>query len=247
MLVAGIAHEINTPVGAIHSTHDTLQRAVEKLKMELDRICCPGEPETTEINSIMKIVEDANLILASGSDRVTEIVRRLRSFARLDEAELKLADIQIGLEDTLALIQHELKRGITVTRNYGDVPPFACYPGRLNQVFLNILINACQAIGARGEISITTRHEGARVFIEIADNGAGILPEHLGRIFDPGFTTKGRGVGTGLGLSICYQIIQDHQGEIEVASEVGKGTKFTLMIPMDLKAKYDASANQSGS
>jgi PAS domain S-box-containing protein len=240
MLVAGIAHEINTPVGAIHSTHDTLQRAVQKLKSELDRVCRPGEPRTAAIDSTMKIIEDATLIIASGSDRVTDIVHRLRSFARLDEAELKMADIQVGLEDTLALIQHELKHGINVKRNYGNVPPFACYPGQLNQVFLNILINARQAIGTRGEISITTHHEDARAFIEIADNGSGIPGEHLSRIFDPGFTTKGVGVGSGLGLSICYQIIRDHRGEINVTSEVGKGTTFTLILPMDLKTKPDA-------
>jgi two-component system NtrC family sensor kinase len=152
---------------------------------------------------------------------------------------LKMADIQMGLEDTLALLQHELKHGINIKRNYGNVPPFACYPGQLNQVFLNILINARQAIGTRGEINITTHHEDARAFIEIADNGSGIPSEHLSRIFDPGFTTKGVGVGSGLGLSICYQIIRDHHGEINVTSEVGKGTTFTLILPMDLKIKCD--------
>jgi PAS domain S-box-containing protein len=236
MLVAGIAHEINTPVGAIHSTHDTLQRAIQKLKLEMDQICRQGDPSTDEIESIFKIIEDANLIIASGSDRVTDIVRRLRSFARLDEAELKPADIQVGLDDTLALIHHELKHGIKVNRNYGNVPPFACYPGRLNQVFLNILINARQAIGNEGEISIATYYEDARAFITISDDGAGIPSELLSRIFDPGFTTKGVGVGTGLGLSICYQIIRDHRGEIQVSSEVGKGTTFTLILPMDLKS-----------
>jgi signal transduction histidine kinase len=234
MLVAGIAHEINTPVGAIHSTNDTLQQAIQKLKSELDGICRPGEPVTSRIASILSIIEESNLLVASGSDRVIDIVRRLRSFARLDEAELKLADIQEGLEDTVVLIHHELKHGIQVNRNYGNVPPFACYPGRLNQVFLNILINARQAIGAQGEISITTFREGNRAFIEIADNGSGIPSEHLSRIFDPGFTTKGVGVGTGLGLSICYQIVRDHKGEIKVTSEVGKGTTFTLILPMDL-------------
>jgi len=173
-------------------------------------------------------------VIASGTARVTEIVRRLRSFARLDEAELKLADVREGLEDTLALIHHELKHGITVRRNYGDVPPFACYPGRLNQVFLNILINARQAVGGQGEITITTYRRGNNACIEIADNGAGIPPEHLARIFDPGFTTKGVGVGTGLGLSICYRIVQDHRGEIKVASQVGVGTRFTIVLPMDL-------------
>ena len=234
MLVAGIAHEINTPIGAIRSMHDTLQRAVQKLESTLESVCCPDAPETGAIQSFMRIIGEANQVIASGTARVTEIVRRLRSFARLDEAELKLADVREGLEDTLALIHHELKHGITVRRNYGDVPPFACYPGRLNQVFLNILINARQAVGGQGEITITTYRRGNNACIEIADNGAGIPPEHLARIFDPGFTTKGVGVGTGLGLSICYRIVQDHRGEIKVASQVGVGTRFTIVLPMDL-------------
>ncbi len=234
MLVAGIAHEINTPIGAIHSTHDTLLRALQKLRAELDRIYGLNRPEKAGIDAMMDMIEDANRITASASDRVIDIVRRLRSFARLDEAELKLADIEQGIEDTLALIHHELKHGITVKKNYGNIPPIACFPSRLNQVFLNILINARQAIGERGEILVATRCEKAWACVEITDNGPGIRPEHLSRIFDPGFTTKGVGVGSGLGLSICYQIIKDHHGEIKVASEIGKGTTFTLILPMNL-------------
>ena len=148
--------------------------------------------------------------------------------------KLKEADIRDGLEDTLGILQHELKRGITVRRDYGEVPPFAHCPGRLNQVFLNILVNAIQAIGKQGEITVTTRRKGNRAFIEITDTGCGIPAENLERIFDPGFTTKGVGVGTGLGLPICYQIVRDHDGEIRVASEAGKGTTFTIVLPMDL-------------
>ena len=234
MLVAGIAHEINTPVGAIHSMHDTLQRAVQKLKIALGEVCRTGAPETEAIGTIMKIIEDANRVIASGTGRVSDIVRRLRSFARLDEAELKRADIREGLEDTLVLLHHELKHGITVRRNYGAVPPFACYPGRLNQVFLNVLNNARQAVGDKGEICVSTYCKDGKACIEITDTGPGIPPEQIGRIFDPGFTTKGVGVGTGLGLSICYQIVRDHRGEIRVASEVGKGTTFTIVLPMTL-------------
>jgi signal transduction histidine kinase len=226
-------------VGAIHSTHDTLQRAIEKLSTELVRTRNPDEIQEAKIASIMKIIEEANRVIASGTSRVTDIVRRLRSFARLDEAEMKLADIHECLEDTLALAQHELKHNVSIKRNYGDISPFACYPGRLNQVFLNILMNARQAIKTQGEISITTYRKDNHAYIEIADNGSGIPPEHLNRIFDPGFTTKGVGVGTGLGLSICYQIIRDHKGEIRVASEVGKGTKFTIALPMFLEVKKD--------
>ena len=125
-------------------------------------------------------------------------------------------DIHEGLDDTLTLIHHELKHSIKVTKNFGKIPQIAVFPGRLNQVFLNILINARQAMKEGGEITISTYSNDEKVFIEFKDTGSGIRPEHVKRIFDPGFTTKGVGVGTGLGLSMCYQIIQDHQGEILV-------------------------------
>ncbi|MCP4633419.1 MAG: hypothetical protein GY855_10880 [candidate division Zixibacteria bacterium] len=162
------------------------------------------------------------------------IVRRLRSFARLDEAEIKEADIHDGIEDTLTLIHHDIKHRLTVEKDYGDIPLISCYPGRLNQVFLNLFVNANQAIEDKGLIKIMTWMENEKVFITISDDGKGIPENEVSRIFDPGFTTKGVGVGTGLGLSICYQIIQDHRGEIKVESEIGKGTKFTIVLPTDL-------------
>ena len=150
------------------------------------------------------------------------------------EAELKEADLHEGLEDTLVLIHHEIKHNIEIVRNYGEIPSISCYPGRLNQVFLNILINAKQAIRDKGKISISTHQDNGKIFIEFADTGLGISKEKLSKVFDPGFTTKGVGVGTGLGLSICYQIIQDHHGEIRVDSEVDIGTTFTIILPINL-------------
>jgi PAS domain S-box-containing protein len=233
-LVAGIAHEINTPVGAIGSMHDTLVRALRKLEGTLNEEH-PGIVDSSpSLQSALKLVQEANRVIESGTQRVTEIVRRLRSFARLDQAELKRADIHEGLEDTLALIHHELKHTIVVKREYGNIPPISCYPGRLNQVFLNLLNNARQAIRGKGEIGIRTFVREERVHIVVSDTGSGISPENLRKIFDPGFTTKGVGVGTGLGLSICYQIVRDHRGEIRVASEPGKGATFTVILPMDL-------------
>jgi signal transduction histidine kinase len=239
-LVAGVAHEINTPVGAINSMHDTLMRAVEKLKTQLESCLAENREEQARILSSLQAVDDANKVIASGTDRVIEIVKRLRSFARLDEAELKDADINEGLEDTLTIIHHEIKHNITVNKNYGDIPRISCFPGHLNQVFLNILINAKQAIAEKGEISITTFARDDKVFVEIKDSGEGIPKDKLDRIFDPGYTTKGVGVGTGLGLSICYQIIQDHRGEIKVESETGKGTTFTVILPTDLEKQLEA-------
>ena len=119
-------------------------------------------------------------------------------------------------------------------KHFGEIPPVVCYPRRLNQVFLNILVNAKQAVEVTGEISITTFQKDHKVHVAIRDNGVGIPEENLEKVFDPGFTTKGVRVGTGLGLSICYQIIQDHKGEIKVESRVGEGSTFTVMLPMDL-------------
>jgi PAS domain S-box-containing protein len=233
-LVAGIAHEINTPVGAISSMHNTLMRAVDKLKNILDIDLKKDCKENKQLINTFNLIEEANRVINSGTDRVTNIVKRLRSFARLDEAELKNADINEGLEDTFTLIYHEIKQNINVIKNYGDIPKIACYPGQLNQVFLNILINAKQAIRDKGTISITTYEMDNYVHIEIKDNGVGIPEENIKKIFDPGFTTKGVGVGTGLGLSICFKIIQAHRGDILVESEVGKGSTFTVVVPKNL-------------
>jgi PAS domain S-box-containing protein len=243
-LVAGIAHEINTPIGAVNSMQDTLFRALEKLKDTIGTLYSKEQKKVSDIKTNLKVVDESKKVINSGTERVINIVKRLRSFARLDEAELKTVDIHEGLEDTLTLIHHDIKHNIQVKKNYGDIPPIACYPGRLNQVFLNILVNAKQAIKGKGIIDINTYTKQKKVFIEIKDNGEGIDNEHLKKVFDPGFTTKGVGVGTGLGLSICYQIMQDHRGEILVESEVDKGTTFTVVLPMDLDNKINQGSDR---
>ena len=233
LLVAGIAHEINTPIGAVNSMHDTSVRAIQKLK---DLVAELNLDEAGQIRAakVFEAIDSSNKVIKSGTERVGGIVRRLRSFARLDEAELKTVDIHEGLEDTLTLINHQIKNRIEVIKNYGQLPKIACYPGKLNQVFLNLLNNAHQAIERKGTISITTSSDESNVYIEIKDTGSGIPKENLSQVFDPGFTTKGVGVGTGLGLSICYQIITDHKGEIKVESREGKGTTFTIILPNNL-------------
>jgi signal transduction histidine kinase len=235
LLVAGIAHEINTPMGAIASTHDTLFRAIERVKAELDET---ASPKTARL---LSMVTDSAKLLRDATTRVTTIVRRLRSFARLDEAELKEADLNAGIEDTLALAAHEL-RGVRVVRELGQLPTVTCYPGRLNQVFLNVLVNARHAVSADGEITVRTSQVGEEVHVMIRDNGSGIAPSDLARVFDPGFTTKGVGVGTGLGLSICYQIIEAHKGHIDIESEVGRGTTVTIRVPVRPPADAPARA-----
>jgi signal transduction histidine kinase len=235
-LVAGVAHEINTPIGAVVSMHDTLVRTLDRLKRNLE-VKYSGELEKDQtLRSTFELIQRANVVIGSGCSRVTEVVRRLRSFARLDEAELKKVDIHEGLEDTLILIRHEMSPHVKINRNYEAVPPLYVYPGRLNQVFLNVLNNAREAIRDEGEITITTFMENGNVAVAFRDTGMGIPQKNLKSIFDPGFTTKGVGVGTGLGLSICYQIVEDHKGDIRVESEEGKGSTFTITLPADLRA-----------
>jgi PAS domain S-box-containing protein len=233
-LVAGIAHEINTPVGAMTSMHDTLMRAIAKLKEHLKETN-PGAFEKDErLKSLFAMIDESNQVIRSGASRVAEIVRRLRSFARLDEAELKKVDVHEGLEDTLTLVHHEIKHNIQIVRDYGTLPVMSVFPSRLNQVFLNLINNARQAIHNKGTITLRTWVEDKTAAIAITDDGVGIPKENLSRVFDPGFTTKGVGIGTGLGLSICYQIVKDHRGRIDVESEVGKGATFTVRIPTNL-------------
>ena len=232
-LMAGIAHEINTPVGAIHSMHDTLVRAVKKLKETIEKDFQEDYKEHRGLQRALKIIQDSNRVIETGTGRVTTIVRSLRNFARLDQAEVKEIDIHQGLEDSLMLVHHDIKNRIEMVKNYGEIPPLCCYPGRLNQVFLNILNNAQQAIEGKGTITVATSLQGNEIRVAIQDTGKGISEENQKKIFEPGFTTKAVGAGTGLGLSICHQIVQDHKGRIEVESKMGEGTTFTVVLPLD--------------
>ena len=142
-----------------------------------------------------------------------------------------MADLHEGIESTLTLLRHRLEERITVERRYGDLPEILCYPNRLNQVFMNVLLNAIQAIEERGTITIGTRREAGDAVVEFGDTGVGVPADRLDRIFDPGFTTKGSGVGTGLGLSISYRIVEEHRGSIVLSSEPGRGTGVTIRLP----------------
>ena len=170
---------------------------------------------------------------ATAGDRITELVSSLKNFARLDEAEFQKADIHEGIDSTLTLVQHELKDKVEVVKEYGEIPKIFCYPNQLNQVFMNLFVNAVQAIEEKGTITIETSADDTNVYVQIADTGKGIPAEDLDRIFEPGFTTRGTGVGTGWGLSISYNIIQKHNGDITVESGVGKGTEFVISLPIE--------------
>jgi len=224
-LVAGVAHEINTPLGAMTSNTDVLDRGLRKLA---PLIPAEGKALVTTLEPLLQTNAEA-------CRRISAIVKNLKTFARLDEAEWKSADLREGLESTLALVHHLHKGRIDIVREYADVPRVECHPGQINQVFMNLLVNAIQAIepgDGPGTIWIRLGRQGDRVKVEVQDTGIGIAEAHLPKIFDPGFTTKGVGVGTGLGLSICYRIITDHHGTIQAASRKGQGTTFTVLLPI---------------
>lgn len=246
-LAAGVAHEINNPVGFITSNLGTLGKYIERLKefisLQTNASDANGGPESfDELNTARKklkvdyILEDIpDLIKESleGAERVKEIVQNLKSFSRVDQAETKPANINDCLESTLKIVWNELKYKCEVVKEYGDLPQTLCSPQQLNQVFVNLLVNAAHAIEKQGVITIKTWTADKDIYASISDTGRGIPQENLARLFEPFFTTKEVGKGTGLGLSIAYDIIaKKHHGEIIVDSEVGKGTTFTVRIPV---------------
>lgn len=241
-LVAGVAHEINTPVGAVASSANTSARSLAMMREILsnDDSTAPVQDDPS-FRKALRILNDNQGVIESASQRINTIVRSLKNFARLDGSELMEVDLHEGLESTLALVRHELADRIEVVRLYGELPRIQCYPSRLNQVFMNLLVNAAQAIEGTGTIQIRTGLDSGEVFVEVRDDGCGITDETQKQIFDPGFTTKGVGVGTGLGLAISYQIIRDHRGRIDVESEPGKGTLFRLVLPRRAKQTSGAA------
>jgi signal transduction histidine kinase len=231
-LVAGVAHELNNPVGSIYANMANMQRYLGDLQntfqsIDLDAGTAPG------VDRIFSVLDRLSQSCTHGAERIKRIVQDLRTFSRLDEAELKAADIHESIDNTLALLEHTLEHRITVHRNYGDIPKVLCYAGQLNQVFMNLLSNASDAIPETGDITITTRLSGDTVHIIFQDTGTGISPDDLPHIFEPFVTTKDIGSGTGLGLSISHGIIEKHQGRIEVESEPGKGSVFTVVLPLN--------------
>jgi signal transduction histidine kinase len=172
-----------------------------------------------------------------GLNRVKKTVSALREFSHADQDEPAWSDLNEGLESTINIVWNELKSRATLHRDYGDLPKILCYPHQLNQVLMNLLVNAAQAIPERGEIWVKTWADAENVYIDIRDTGTGIVQEHLSKIFDPFFTTKPVGQGTGLGLSIVYGIVERHGGVVRVESRVGEGTTFHLSFPIQRAVK----------
>ncbi|MBO9830259.1 sensor histidine kinase [Xanthomonas sp. A2111] len=246
-LAAGVAHEINNPIGYVHSNLGSLQeylRSLFTLIEAYERALRAPDPKALipEIDDIRNrfdidfISRDLPQLMAEsreGIERVTRIVRDLKDFSYSGREESwKLVDLHSGLESTINIIWNELKYKVTLERHYGNLPLVECLPSELNQVYMNLLLNAGQAIGERGTIVVSTGQDGEEVWIEFKDSGAGIPADLLQRIFDPFFTTKPVGSGTGLGLSISYGIINKHHGRIDVSSVVGEGSTFRIVIPV---------------
>ena len=250
-LAAGVAHDINNPIGFVLSNLRTLADYLQVVQAALDRhralagYLADGQAESCsqiladiarqeEADDLGYVMKDAGQLLAEsldGANRIKEIVQNLRSFARLDKAQVAEVDLNKNIDSTLNIVASELKYKCTVTKDYGELPEVRCYPGQLNQVFMNLLVNAGQAIEECGDVAIKTWADDEHVHIRISDTGQGVAPENLSRLFDPFFTTKPVGKGTGLGLSVSYGIVQKHGGRISVESKVGEGSVFTVSLP----------------
>jgi two-component system NtrC family sensor kinase len=235
LLMAGIAHEIRTPLGAVQSTQRTISQALDKLGERLHE-AFPEALEDSKLGRLLKVLTDSTRVVGDGSTRMTDIVQRLRKFSCAEEAKLCSVDVNAIADDTLALIHHELKHYVAIQRCYGEGVTLMGYPARLNQVLVNLLINAAQAVRARGngKITLETRAVGDHIEISVSDDGVGIPPENLGQIFACGFTTRHDEGGSGLGLAISKEIIDAHHGSLEVKSQVGAGTTFTVRLPRSL-------------
>ena len=264
-LAAGVAHEINNPVGFVSSNISTLSGYISSLQGYVDRGRKLAEAATSGENAsaiaselsaydeeadIGYILEDVSDLLAEtqdGLERVRKIVLDLKSFCRADDAERKAADINAGLESTLNVVWNELKYKAEVVREYGDIPEIECYPMQLNQVFMNMLVNAAHAIPEHGTITISTCADGEdHVIVRIGDTGTGMTEEVRSKVFDPFFTTKEVGKGTGLGLSMAYGIIEKHGGTIDLETEVGVGTTFIIRLPVAMPAGVAEEAAANG-
>ena len=255
-LTAGIAHEINNPINFVYAGIDGLNTSLDALMEILDKY---EEIENfEELGHIVDLLGEINALkdklyfeetkdsvhdlvnaIRDGAQRTAEIVEGLRNFSRINETDLKKVNVHKGIESSLVLLNSKINQGqITVTKKYDpDTPDINCYPGQLNQVFMNLISNAIEAIDGGGEIKITSKNIEDYLIISIKDSGVGMSKDVMDKIFDPFFTTKDLGKGTGLGLSISFGIIEKHKGKLEVKSKFGMGSTFSIYLPKNLEPR----------
>ena len=221
-LVAGVAHELNNPLGAVDSAADVARRCLERLHAD--------DPRQEQA---LKLLADNLAVIGAASARIDQLVKSLRSFAQLDEAEYQLCDLREGLDSALVLLQNRLSAGFEIEREYAEMPPVYCAVGQINQVFMSVLKNAIEASGDSGRIELRIWSEAAEARVRISDTGKGIAPEHLERIFDFGFQKNDGRVRMGTGLAMAYRIVEAHGGRIEIESEVGVGTQVDIYLPQN--------------
>ncbi|MDE0855748.1 MAG: ATP-binding protein [Nevskia sp.] len=264
-MVAGVAHEINTPLGYVRNNVEMVQGVFAQLRQtlaeheQLVRMLTDENTEEQALSQLLfklnadahdlhesRLLEDTEALFGDtlfGVDTIKELVINLRNFSRLDAAKVAEVNLNDCLDQTLVIANNVLKNKVEVIKRYGEIPPVSCSPSQINQVLLNMMSNAAQAIEHdQGKLLLKTETDDAWVRVTIQDNGKGIPPEHLNKVFDPFFTTKPVGQGTGLGLSISFQIVQAHGGTIHVASVVGKGTRFVISLPLAAASPDSAQA-----
>jgi signal transduction histidine kinase len=244
-LAAGIAHEINNPIGFVKSNLGTLKEYVEQLFALLDAYESAATTSSTDASAALQAAREKadidflrNDVVAllgesrDGLERVRKIVQDLRDFSRIDNPDWQAADLNGGLESTLNVVWNELKYKAEVVKSYGELPPVRCHLGQINQVFMNLLVNAAQAIEDRGTITLSSGADGPWAWVSVEDTGKGMTSDVMKRIFEPFFTTKPVGKGTGLGLSLAYDMVKKHGGRIDVSSQPGQGTCFKIWLPI---------------
>ncbi|MDF2447313.1 MAG: histidine kinase [Moraxellaceae bacterium] len=247
-LAAGVAHEINNPMGYVFSNLKALGGYVQDLIRIVDAIdTAGGMQELREFKESLDydyIRNDVGALIGEseeGIDRVKRIISALKDFSRVDDDALQPADLHRGIDSTLNVVNNELKYKAEVVKEYGALPEVECIPSQINQVLMNLLVNASHAIEGFGRITVRSAQEGDWVWLEVEDTGAGIDPKDMSRLFEPFFTTKPVGKGTGLGLSLSYSIIQKHHGRIEVFSQLGCGSRFRFWLPLRQPTSPDRS------
>lgn len=242
-LAAGIVHEINTPIGSILSNNETVRRSIESLKRMLATSQAEQQPAPAKAIAMLDTLANLTDIDKIACERIYAVIRSLKTFARVNESDLRKIDVHEVILNTIKLSGCVFRRRVTVVTDFGELPEVECYPGLLNQVFLNLVVNAAQAIEGEGIVTVrTSLEEDGWIHVAITDTGTGIPPEVQPKLFSAGFSTKAIGEGTGLGLKISREIVEDtHGGRISFETEAGVGTTFHVHIPVQQPRKQELS------